>query len=212
MKSPLLIVLEGTNDIEFLQRLARQLCRQLPDLPDLFQWQAAGRIVLIPVGGGDAGSWPDRLRGLELAEFHLYDREQIPETSIRRRAIERINARPGCYGALTNKRSLENYLHPKAIAAAGGDVVAFGDEDSVSLVMARRRCEAASICWSELPRAKLRRLAARTKRWLNTVAVEHMTADFLTERDPEGEVLGWLRTIAHLAQRRGICASASAGI
>ena len=39
--------------------------------------------MLIPVGGGDPGSWPDRLLGLELAEFHLYDREQIPEIYIR---------------------------------------------------------------------------------------------------------------------------------
>ena len=30
MKTPLLIVLEGANDIEFLQRLTRKLCRHFP--------------------------------------------------------------------------------------------------------------------------------------------------------------------------------------
>jgi hypothetical protein len=210
MNSPLLVVLEGANDIEFLKRLTRTLRRQFPELPDLHSWEAEGRIVLIPVGGGDASSWPDRLRGLGLPEFHLYDREQLPETDARRRAINRINARSECYGALTSKRSLENYLHPRAIAAAGGHSPDFGDEDSVSHLITRQRYELASIPWQELPSSKQRRLTARTKRWLNRVAVEHMTADLLAERDPRGEVLGWLGTIAELAGSQGSCVSQSA--
>ena len=202
MNGPLLILLEGANDLEFLVRLTGQLRRELPHLPDLTRWRAAGRIVLVPVGGGDPASWPNRLRPLGLPEFHLYDREQLPETNARQRAVDQVNARPDCRGALTAKRSLENYLHPQAIASAGGGELEFGDHDSVSLLVARQRYEQVppSLPWDSLLRRTQQRLAARAKRWLNTLAVEQMTADRLAERDPGGEVLGWLATIEALAQ------------
>ena len=37
--------------------------------------------------------------------------------------------------------------------------------------------------------------------WLNRVAVEHMTAALLAERDPGGELLGYLQAITALASR-----------
>jgi hypothetical protein len=54
--------------------------------------------------------------------------------------------------------------------------------------------------WELLPRRARKRFAYRAKRWLNARAVEHMTAALLRERDPAGEVLGWLATIAQLLQ------------
>jgi len=199
---PLLILLEGSNDLEFLVRLAARLRPDLPHLPDLRQWQAEGRIVLVPLGGGDPASWPDRLRALGHPEFHLYDREQQPETDVRQQAVAKVNARPGCRAALTAKRSLENYLHPVAIRAAGGGDLAFGDDDPVSLLLARRWYgeQAPEVPWGALARRAQRRLAARAKRWLNTAAVMQMTADLLAMRDPTGELLGWLQTIAELAK------------
>lgn len=202
MKGPLLIVLEGANDLEFLIRIASRLQNDLPHIPDLGQMQAAERIVLVPVGGGDPASWPDRLRTLGLPEFHLYDREQQPETDVRLKAVAQVNARPGCRAALTSKRSLENYLHPLAIAAAGGGELAFGDDDPVSLLLARHRCEQTSptVSWDGLTRRSQRRLSAHAKRWLNRVAVEQMTAALLAERDPAGELLGWLQVIQQLVR------------
>ena len=44
-----------------------------------------------------------------------------------------------------------------------------------------------------------KRMAYRAKRWLNTDVVEHMTPELLSQRDPQGEVLSWLRTIGQLA-------------
>jgi len=41
----------------------------------------------------------------------------------------------------------------------------------------------------------------RVKRCLNTVAVEHMSLARLAERDPGGEVLGWLKDITALVHR-----------
>ncbi len=205
MKRPLLILLEGANDLEFLVRIASRVHFGSTSIPDVGRLQADGRVVLVPLGGGDPATWPDRLRALELPEFHLYDREQSPETDIRRRAVARVNARPSCFAALTGKRCLENYLHPQAIAAAGGVELAFSDDDPVSTMLARRRLEQEwpSLSWDELSRRAQRRLAASAKRWLNRVAVQQMTAELLAERDPAGELLGWLRKIGQLAPATG---------
>src|SRR5437762_1314194 len=129
MSRPVLIVVEGANDGQFLMRLTTQLRKDMPGLPDLFRWQSERRILVVPVGGGDPASWPDRFRAIGLREFHLFDREQLPDSEVRQRAIDRVNAHPDSRGALTKKRSLENYLHSWAIAAAGGGELAFGDDD-----------------------------------------------------------------------------------
>ena len=202
---PLLFVVEGANDGEFLWRLTAQLRRDLPGLPDLHLLSVTERIAIVPVGGGDPASWPDRLAALRLPEFHLYDREQAPEDEQRTRAIERVNARLGCRGFITCKRSLENYLHPAAIAAAGGGEIDFGDHDPVARLLAQhwQAVVPTAIAWEALAHRTQRRLTHHAKRWLNTVAVERMTLALLAERDPAGELLGWLRAIAELAGSDG---------
>ena len=101
----------------------------------------------------------------------------------------------------SSKRCLENYLHPRAVAAAGGGELAFGNDDPVSMLLAVCRFQQTSpnVNWGGFARRSQRRLSAQAKRWLNRVAVEHMTAGLLSERDPDGEQLGWLRTIAQMA-------------
>ncbi len=42
---------------------------------------------------------------------------------------------------------------------------------------------------------------SRAKQWLNTGAASKMTPDLLTERDPDGDVRGWLRTMARMMTR-----------
>jgi hypothetical protein len=205
MTRPLLVVLEGANDIEFLSRISRRLSDQVPAAAKLIRLAEAGRIAFIPLGGGDPASWPTRFQPLNLPEFHLYDREQLPETNVRQRAADRVNARSGCFAALTSKRSLENYLHPWAVLAAGGGELTFGDHDCVSLLVAQRRLShsAPHIAWQSLTRRMQARLIGRAKRWLNQVAVEQMTAELLAERDPVGELAGWLSIISKLAAAAG---------
>lgn len=191
----LLLVLEGANDIDFLLRLTARLHLEASDLPNLPALVHHGRVIPLPLGGGDAATWPLRFARLGYPEFHLYDREQDAEIAIRLQAIEKVNRRPDCCGFVTRKRSLENYLHPAAIAAAGEAEVGFGDEESVAEVVARaRRPED----WTALSWRRRRQLVQQTKRRLNTVAVEQMNLQRLAERDPEGEVLDWLRTLQRL--------------
>jgi hypothetical protein len=96
--------------------------------------------------------------------------------------------------------ALENYLHPQAVAAGGGGELSFGDHDAVSMLLARSWLEVppAAGRWDTLPRRTQRRLSGRAKRWLNTIAVDQMTASWLAERDPAGELVGWLTAIGEM--------------
>jgi hypothetical protein len=197
-----LVIVEGVNDIEFLQRLSLRLHGQDPGIADLARLHAQGRILWVPTGGGNFCDWATRFAGLACPEFHLYDREVAPETEHRQRAVKLVNARPHCRGFLTAKRSLENYFHPRAIVQAGGGEIPVGDFECVGSVLARHWYELIPQCdpWPQLSRRARRRLVYRAKRWLNRQAVEQMTVELLSERDPAGEVLGWLEVIAGMAR------------
>ena len=202
-RSPLLLMVEGRHDMEFLRRISGVLNRHDPVLPDLRNAERMGAIVFIPVGGGALWSWASRLAQLRLPEFHLYDRETSPETESRQLVVQAINVRPKCRVALTNKRGLENYLHPRAIQEAGGIEVDFTDDDSVADVVARagHRISGGDTPWEELTSRARKRQRERAKRWLNTRAVECMSAQRLNDRDPQGEIRSWLEAIASLLNR-----------
>ena len=194
------VIVEGTNDIKFLKRISAILHTSNSALPHLARWEQRGELIFVPTGG-DLLSWSDRLAPLETAEFHLYDRELSPETELRRKLIERVNVRPGCRAVLTNKRSVENYLHPRALLAAGGQELDIGDFDPVPERVARQRFAASEpdTAWESLSRRARKRCCYYAKRWLNTRAVERMTPELLAARDPDGEVISWLESIRELA-------------
>jgi hypothetical protein len=93
---PVLIVVEGAHDVEFLRRLTAHLHLEDASIPDLAAWEQDGAVIFIPFGGGNVLAWSSRFAPLSCAEFHLYDREIEPETAIRQQAVDRINARPDC--------------------------------------------------------------------------------------------------------------------
>ena len=142
-----------------------------------------------------------RLAPLGKPEFHLYDHELPPETDHRREAAETINGRPRCRAVLTGKRSLENYLHPEAIRAAGEINVDFDDFDPAAEIVAKQLHQRSLVetPWALLTRRARSRLTHRAKRWLNTKVADQMTVELLRDRDPAGEILSWLNTIARLA-------------
>ena len=196
-----LVVVEGPHDIEFLKRISAMLAADDPSLPDLAAMQRRGELVFVPFGGGDLWLWTDRFAPLRISEFHLYDREQPPESDVRHRAAAVVNQRPHCHAAVTGKRSLENYLHPAAIQEALGVSLEFSDDDAVADLAARHLYNGDDILWKELPRRVQTRRRNRIKKWLHTRAVERMTAARLAEQDPQQEVVSWLRTIARLAAK-----------
>jgi hypothetical protein len=195
-----LVIVEGSFDVEFLKRVSRILHADDPNLPDLRALEQAGTIIFVPIGGSNFCHWTHRLAGLEIPEFHLYDREVPPLTAEREQAADLVNRRPGCHAVLTSTRAIENFLDPHALLEARGIDIAFGDHDDVPQLVAQRMLElSGGPVWSELPSRGRRRLRDRAKKWLNTEAVARMTAARLAERDPDGDIRLWLTTIAWMA-------------
>ena len=157
----ILLVVEGVNDIEFLRRISSLLHSHDASLPALAELEQRGELVFVPFGGGNVKAWTRRLAPLAMPEFHLYDRESPPETDQRREAAAAVNRRTRCRAALTRKRSLENYLHPRAIFAARGVDLTFEDFDPVAELAAQRVYELGvyqlglnQTPWEQLPRAR----------------------------------------------------------
>lgn len=195
----LLAFLEGTHDIACFQRFSQLLHTVDATYPDLQDWEGNGRIVFLPVGGSHLKSWAHRLQSLGHKEFHLYDREDPVIAADRARIVAAINRRPGCYAVLTQKRALENYLHPTVVSRVLGIDAPFGDQDDVPETLAKAWLrQAGGPAWEELTPRGRKRLKDRSKLRLNREAVAQMTYELLRERDPHEEVLGWYKAITRL--------------
>jgi hypothetical protein len=196
---PLLVVVEGVNDIAFLKSLGTMLRREDSNLPDLVQLELDHRIIFLPVGGSNLKDWMQRIAGLHKKEFHCYDKEQQPETAERQKVVDAINQRPGCKAVLTSKRALENYLHPQAVREACHEQIAFNDDTDVPTLLAQiMLARSGGPPWPQYSCKGQRRMRERSKRILNYHAVGLMTPQLLAEQDPGGEVIGWLRSIGEL--------------
>ena len=198
------LVVEGTNDTAFLRRISGILHRDDPSLPDLADWESTGRAIFLPFGGGNVQAWTHRLAPLACAEFFLFDHELPPETETRLETAAIINRRHNCRAVVSQKRSLENYLHASAIAAASGLEFEFGDFDPLGEITAKHLYQLgiSDTPWELLTRRARSRMTQRAKRWLNTQVAERMTTTWIDERDSHGEIRHWLQTIADLAERR----------
>jgi hypothetical protein len=198
----LLVVVEGQHDATFLRGISRMLHEADARLPDLNTRERAGVIIMIPIGGGDRLDWASKMAALNLPEFHLLDREVPPATERRRQAVEIVNQRTGCRAYLTQKRALENYLHPRAVEDVSGLKLRFEDDDDVADLVARACFERQDheLAWDELPGRARKRCRETAKRWLNRQAIKHMTPERLAERDPDGEVISWLATVTSLVK------------
>src|ERR1700693_5708999 len=97
---------------------------------------------------------------------------------------------------------MENYLHRDAILEARGIDVHFSDDDDVASIIAERcfRRQHPEGGWHEVSARARRRLRNRAKSWLNTLAVDRMTVARFADRDPNGEITGWLKSIAEMAR------------
>jgi len=193
------VVVEDAHAVEFLKRISRVLAQGDATLPDLGQWSLEGTVAFIADNAVSKPALTNSSVG-ELKEFHLLTRE-IESITVQRGALARtVNSRPNCLALVTSKRALENYLHPDAICRARGVRIDFGDFDDVLEAAAAATFQADDgRRWTSLSKRARKRLRDRTKKWLNRAAVDQMTPRLLAERDPSGEVVGWLRSIAGLA-------------
>lgn len=194
-----LVFVEGTNDIEFLERISSML---KPGLADVVDFIGDNRVALVPLGGGSLKQWVAKhyLRNLNLPEVHIYDRDDATPPKYQAEC-DAVNARgDGSWAVITTKRELENYLHADAIAEGiPGITVAFGDMCDVPLIVAKAVHEASSDAkpWNDvLGDAKnLADKVNRVKKRLNRDAAAKMTTARLVQSDTAGEITIWLRKI-----------------
>jgi hypothetical protein len=189
---------EGKHDINFLKRIANILAPVEPDIPNLELAEQQGKLVFIPLAGGNLELWVTTLAGLNRPEFYLTDRDQpLPAQPKYQQQIAAWIAR-GCTAWATSKRELENYLHPAAVTAIVPGYVGNGAAfEDVPMLFAEavHSAEPNAPAWAGVDEDKKKKKASAAKKRLNTVCVEQMTPALLTHSDPANDVRGWLRAI-----------------
>jgi len=175
------VCVEGPTDISFFHYVSRLFKNDVdPELPCI---ETDPRIVIFHLGGSTLQSWVNKhyLKKLKLPEFHLYDRD---EDSKYQSDCDKVNNRnDGSQAHITNKREIENYLHPDAIEQILGVKLDINDDTDVEKEVI-----------SKLGKGKLNRKPI--KAWLNNEVVAAMTVDMFKERSGFNEILGWLQKIA----------------
>lgn len=170
-----LLCVEGPTDVSALKCLSKALHMSDPTLIDL---SCDPRVAFVVLGGGTLQHWVNQqyLKGLNRPEIHIYDSD-VEKYS---KAITEVNKRTdGSWGVQTHKLEIENYLHPDAIFDGLSIKTTVNDTDDIPAQYK------ALANWSP----------ETAKRKLSLYAFPKMTAERIVERDPEGEVMGWLQRI-----------------
>ncbi len=199
-RARVLLCVEGPTDLACLRSLCRTYRNRHKELVCI---ETDPRIASVLLGGGTLQNWTAEhlLRHTGICEFHIYDRDvQRPDGSFKyATAVETVEQRGNGHTArLTQRREIENYLHPTAIDRILAPVVGhpvrveFTHEDDVEAVVA-----AAIPDHQGNPRKKLKR--RELKSWLNREVANDMSLEELIEVDQEEEILNWFREITALA-------------
>ena len=186
-----LIFVEGPTDIEALKCLSRALHIADPNLPDL---SSDRRFAFVPSGGSTLQHWVagHYLSGLGRQEVHIYDSD-VPDYG---KAVTAVNARQDrSWATQTSKHEIESYLHPDAIKDALGVKVEVADHlntngHAVPKAVAMKLYEANPVGEPKKD--------STVKKLLASKAFPCMTADRLAERDPNGEVRGWMARLSDM--------------
>jgi len=180
-----LICVEGPTDIDALKCLSRALHIADPNLPDL---SSDRRFAFVPSGGSTLQHWvaEQYLSDLGRKEAHIYDSD-VPDYG---KAVAAVNARQdGSWATQTSKHEIESYLHPDAIKDALGVEVEVADHlntngHAVPKAVAMK-LHAVNPVGQPKKDGTIKKLLARK-------AFPHMTAERISERDPNSEVKGWM--------------------
>ena len=187
-KIQVLVCVEGPHDVSFLKILSGILSAANDQIIDLGN---DSRIAIMPLGGGTLKQWVDEhyLKGLGIPEVHIYDRdEQNPPKY--QGVCDQVNARGDkSWATLTNKREMENYIHPQVINDHFQINIMIEDMTDVPDLVA--------VTVSQTHDHPLGLMSERrAKKVINNEVVLQMTPDLLTESDPDNEIIGWLSEIS----------------
>lgn len=190
------IFVEGPNDVEFLRHAARLYRTSDATLLD---FDSDHRIAFVPTGGGNLKHWVNHryLLNAGLVEVHIYDTDDATNPKYKAQ-VDLVNGRQGRDIAfLTQRREMENYIHPNAIAGEFGCQLNPADWDDVPMLVAEHVHAASGSPnpWDLLDKTTKEEKASKAKRRLNGAAMARMTLAELQEQDRAGEILGWLTAI-----------------
>lgn len=206
----LFLGVEGPTDIAFLQNISKILHGSDQSIPDLEELERQGRLIFVPLGGSNLGRWVSRFRELRRPEFYLFDRDAPPDEEPKYESrIAEFNAVDNTFAVATNRREIENYVHPEAIRMAYSEdhpELALPEsfepfEDVPALVAKAIHQKESDTSWDDLSDKKRKSKESRVKDRLSKVASAYMTEEWLSEVDPEGEVTGWLRQIGQMLEQ-----------
>ena len=192
---------EGRNDINFLRIISSILRVTDEDIPDLGVEEDAGRLVFVPLGGSNMDLWTSRLQEFNRPEFYLMDRDHPrPQKPKYYEFAKGIEARAGCTAWTTNRKELENYIHPDVIKKSYPQYAGTGtDFEDVPELLAQAVHESSESTetWDDIKSSpeKLRKKVSAAKRRLNDEFASLMTADLLSLIDTKDEVRTWLKQL-----------------
>lgn len=187
-----LLCVEGPTDVAAFKALSKALHMEDNSLPNL---ENDDRVAFVVLGGGTLKHWVDEhyLRALNRKEVHIYDRDVVSYAE----AVARVNARQdGSWAVQTTKHEIESYLHSEAIFEAFNVLVEVTDHPVDGKATPKRFAEAYSVI------QKFDSVMGDTKAKLRLAerAFPLMTAARIHERDPQGEVRGWMTKIRDMIQ------------
>ncbi|MBI6924135.1 ATP-binding protein [Pseudomonas putida] len=185
-----LLCVEGPTDVLALKALSNALYQSDATLPNL---ASDDRLAFVVLGGGTLEHWVNQhyLRGLNKQEVHIYDGDVPEYAESARKVNERGN---GSWAVVTTKHEIESYLHKDAISMAFGFQIEITDHPVEGKATPKVFGEAfVAHSGSGKPLKD-----SNAKRKLAQQAFPCMTAAMLDERDPDGEVRGWLRRLGSM--------------
>jgi predicted ATPase len=191
---------EGKWDIEFLKRACAILRLADPTIPDINHAETVGKLIFVPLGGSSMELWRNRLANLGRPELYITDRDLAPPANPKYHAqMADWNNRQGCHARCTQKRELENYIHPAVIQAIAPTFpAAVADFDDVPMLLAEalHTTDPFASAWATLPEEKKKEKASRAKRRLNQECVGNMTPALFAVSDAGGELTAFFKELA----------------
>jgi hypothetical protein len=154
------------------------------------------RFAFIPAGGSTLKHWvtENYLRNMQRPEVHIYDSDVAKYAA----SVEEVNGRDdglGSWAVQTQKHEIECYLHADAIKAAFDVDVLCVDQPAEGMPAVPK---AFAIAYSAKQNLDGQMGDSKAKGYLSK-AFSQMTAAQIRERDPDGEIEGWLRRMSALA-------------
>lgn len=193
-----IVCVEGVHDVVALSHLSDIISTRRTDLVNL---NSDNRVIVMPLGGSTLKGWVQHryLKKLGFPEVHIYDRDDKdkPKYAV---YCDEVNQRSdGSRAFLTNKKEMENYIHPEVIESVLKISITHDDWLDVPIEIARLIHEKApeSKPWADLTEDKRDKKESKVKKQLNNRVIKEMSYEQLSEVD-FGEIENWLETITAL--------------